>query len=459
MMPGLSIRIVQTGTVSSGPCPAKQKISNKTEAKKMLRKVKTLLMIVAATAFLASTPMAGAETELTMYYPVAVGGPLTKIVDGMVADFMKENPDIIVKAIYAGNYNDARIKALAALKSGKPAQLSVMFSIDIYELIEQDAIIAFDDVVETPEERAWLNSFYPTLMENGRTAGKTWGIPFQRSTIVMYYNKDAFKAAGLDPNKPPENWDQMVAAGKALTKADGSQWGVMIPSTGYPYWMFGALTMQNGQVLMNDAGNETYFDSPAVVEALQFWRDLGTKHGVMPEGTIEWGTLRQNFLEGKTAIMWHSTGNLTIVKNKAKFDFGVAMLPANKRRGTPTGGGNFYIFKQTSAEERKAAMRLIQFMTSPERSAEWSMKTGYMGISPAAYETSKLKEYVKSFPYAAVARDQLKYATAELSTYQTGRIRKALDDAIQAVLTGAKTPADALAEAQSLSDRLLRPYR
>ena len=68
-----------------------------------------------------------AAVELTMYYPVAVGGPLTKVVDGMVADFEKQNADIKVKAIYAGNYNDARIKALAALKSGKPAQLSVMF--------------------------------------------------------------------------------------------------------------------------------------------------------------------------------------------------------------------------------------------------------------------------------------------------------------------------------------------
>ncbi len=425
----------------------------------MASKFKMSFLVVAAMVCLINAPMAGAETELTMYYPVAVGGPLTKIVDGLVADFMKENPDIVVKAIYAGNYNDARIKALAALKSGKPAQLSVMFSIDIYELIEQDAIFAFDDIVETPEEKAWLDSFYPSLMENGRTAGKTWGIPFQRSTIVMYYNKDAFKEAGLDPDSPPATWDQMVAAGKALTKADGSQWGVMIPSTGYPYWMFGALTMQNDQVLMNNAGNKTYFDSPAVIEALQFWRDLGAKHKIMPTGTIEWGTLRQNFLEGKTAMMWHSTGNLTIVKNKAKFDFGVAMLPANKRRGTPTGGGNFYIFKQTSAEERKAAMRLIKFMTSPERSAEWSMKTGYMGISPAAYETSKLKEYVKGFPYAAVARDQLEYATAELSTYQTGRIRKALDDAIQATLTGAKSPADALNEAQSLSKRLLGPYQ
>ncbi len=425
----------------------------------MLKRFKWMGMGIMAALVLLAGVTAGSATELTMYYPVAVGGPLTKIVDGIVADFMKANPDITVKAIYAGNYNDARIKALAALKSGEPAQLSVMFSIDIYELIEQDAIIPFDDVVETAEEKAWLNSFYPALMENGRTAGKTWGIPFQRSTIVMYYNKDAFRAAGLDPDKPPATWDEMVSMGQKLTKPDGSQWGVMIPSTGYPYWMFGALAMQNGQVLMNGDGNETYFANPDVVGALQYWKDLGSKYKVMPGGTIEWGTLRQNFLESKTAIMWHSTGNLTAVKNNATFDFGVAMLPANKRRGTPTGGGNFYIFKKTTPEERKAAMRLIKFMTSPERSAEWSIKTGYLGVSPAAYETAALKQYIKGFPPAAVARDQLQYATAELSTYQTGRVRKLLDDAIQAALTDAQTPQQALGEAQAQADRLLKPYR
>jgi len=425
----------------------------------MLKRFKWMGIGIMAALVLFAGVATGSATELTMYYPVAVGGPLTKIVDGIVADFMKANPDITVKAIYAGNYNDARIKALAALKSGEPAQLSVMFSIDIYELIEQDAIIPFDDVVETAEEKAWLNSFYPALMENGRTAGKTWGIPFQRSTIVMYYNKDLFRAAGLDPDKPPATWDEMAAMGQKLTKPDGSQWGVMIPSTGYPYWMFGALAMQNGQVLMNGDGNETFFANPDVVGALQYWKDLGSKYKVMPGGTIEWGTLRQNFLEGKTAIMWHSTGNLTAVKNNANFDFGVAMLPASKRRGTPTGGGNFYIFKKTTPAERKAAMRLIKFMTSPERSAEWSIKTGYMAVSPAAYDTPALKQYVKEFPYAAVARDQLQYATAELSTYQTGRVRKLLDDAIQAALTDAQTPEEALGEAQAQADRLLKPYR
>lgn len=428
----------------------------------MMKPTKRILAGLGLTAALAAGAVAPASAvELTMYYPIAVGGPLTDVVDGLVGDFMKQTPDVTVKAIYAGNYNDARIKALAALKSGQPAQTSVMFSIDIYELIEQDAIVAFDDIVKTDEDKAWLKSFYPGLMENGRTKGKTWGIPFQRSTIVMYYNKDAFRDAGLDPNKPPATWDEMAAMGKKLVKKSGDQvsrWGVMVPSTGYPYWMFQAFAMQNGEVLMNGEGNQTYFDKPAVVESLTYWKSLG-KDGIMPAGTTEWGTLRQNFLEGKTAIMWHTTGNLSAVKKGATFDFGVAMLPAKKRLGSPTGGGNFYIFKQTTAEERTAALKLIKFMTSPEQAAKWSIATGYMGTSPAAYETDALKKYVVDFPPAAVARDQLKYGTAELSTYQTGRVRKLLDDAIQSVLTDAKEPAAALKEAQSQADRLLKPYR
>ncbi len=429
----------------------------------MTTRLSTMLAGLVLAAAALGAGQARAATELTMYYPVAVGGPLTKIVDGLVADFAKEHPDIRVKAIYAGNYNDARIKALAALRSGKPAQLSVMFAIDIYELIEQDAIVAFDDIVSSDEDRAWLKSFYPALMENGITQGKTWGIPFQRSTIVMYYNKDAFRESGLDPEKPPATWDELVAMGKKLVKRDAAgnveRWGVMIPSTGYPYWMFGALAMQNGQVLMNGSGNRTYFDSPAVIEALEFWRALGTEHAVMPSGTVEWGTLRQNFLEGKTAIMWHSTGNLTVVRKNASFDFGVAMLPARKRRGTPTGGGNFYIFKKTTPAERQAALTFIKWMTQPERTAEWSIKTGYIGTRPDAYETPALRKYVSEFPPAAVARDQLEFATAELSTYQTGRVRKLLDDAIQSALVGTKSPAEALRAAQRKADRLLRRYR
>jgi len=425
--------------------------------------MKALLAVLMTAVLAAAAGPARADTELTFYYPIAVGGPLTKVIDGLARDFEQEHPGIKVHPIYAGNYDDARIKALAALKAGQPAQISVLYSIDIYELLEQDIIVPWDAVATTADDKAWLKAFYPALMLNGIYKGKVYGIPFQRSTIVLYWNKDAFREAGLDPDRPPATWNEMTQMAEKLVKKDASgnvvRWGVEVPSTGYAYWMFQAFARQNGHDLMNRDGNRTYYDNPDVIAALQYWRDLGAKYKVMPEGTVEWGTLRQEFTEGKTAMMWHTTGNLTAVKNSAKFPFGVAMLPASKQRGSPTGGGNFYLFKKTTPAERKAALTFVKWMTTPERTAEWSIATGYVGTRPDAYETAKLKEYAEGFPQAVVARDQLKYATAELSTFQTGRVRKLLDDAVQAALTGAKTPAAALKAAQQEADRLLRPYR
>jgi len=292
-----------------------------------------LFAFLCAAVFAAAAHGQG-KTELTFYYPIAVGGPLTKVIDGYAAGFEKEHPNVKVNAVYAGNYDDTRIRALAAHKAGQPAQLSVLFSIDLYELLEQDLIVPFDEVATSAEDKAWLKSFYPALMTNGTYKGKVYGIPFQRSTIVLYWNKDAFREAGLDPEKPPTNWNEMRTMAAKLVKKDGSgnvsRWGVMVPSTGYPYWMFQAFSRQNGQDLMNPEGNRTNFTHPDVINALQYWTDLGRKHGVMPAGTVEWGTLRQNFVEGKTAMMWHTTGNLTAVKDGAKFAFGVSMLPAAK---------------------------------------------------------------------------------------------------------------------------------
>ncbi|MBS1135951.1 MAG: transporter substrate-binding protein, partial [Burkholderiaceae bacterium] len=116
---------------------------------------------------LAAVGPARAETQLTFYYPIAVGGPLTKVIDGYARQFEQEHPGIKVNPIYAGNYDDARIKALAALKAGQSAPLSVLYSIDLYELIEQDVIVAWDDVATMAEDKAWLKAFYPALMMNG----------------------------------------------------------------------------------------------------------------------------------------------------------------------------------------------------------------------------------------------------------------------------------------------------
>src|SRR6202049_1743675 len=177
------------------------------------------LFPIAAIAMMALASSAIAkDIELSFYYPVAVGGPIPKIIDGYVADFEKENPGVKINAIYAGTYQDTLVKALTAFKSGEPPGIAVLLSTDMFTLIDEDAIAPFDDLLKTEADKAWAKSFYPAFMANSQTGGKIWGIPFQRSTIVMYWNKDAFKAAGLDADKAPDTWDELLADGQKLTQ-------------------------------------------------------------------------------------------------------------------------------------------------------------------------------------------------------------------------------------------------
>jgi len=405
---------------------------------------------------------AQAQVEVPFYYPVAVGGPITKAIDGFAADFMKEHPNIKVTPIYAGTYQETIVKALTANKSGSAPATSVLLSTDMFTLIDEDAIAPIDQFVKTDADKAWLKGFYPAFMANSQTEGKTWGVPFQRSTVVMYYNKDLFKEAGLDPSKAPQNWKELSEAAQKLTRKDASgkvtQYGIQIPSTGFAYWMLQTLTTPNGVLLANETGTKVNFDHPKVIEALEYWVNL-TKQGVHPAGVVEWGTTPKDFFEKKAAIMVTTTGNLTNVRKNAQFDFGVGQIAGNLRKGSPTGGGNFYIFKKAPKEQQEAAFKFIQWITQPERAAQWSMDTGYVAVSPAAYDTATLKKYGQEFPQALVARDQLPVSVAEFSTHDNQRVTKVLNDAIQAALNGTKTPAQAMKDAQREADRLLRSYQ
>src|SRR5258708_24958992 len=207
-------------------------------------------------------------------------------------------------------------------------------------------------------------------MENGRVKGKTYGVPFQRSTPVLYWNKELFKEAGLDPDAGPANWNQMAAFATKLTKKDAAgnvtQWGVEIPSDGNTSWLFTGLATANDARLVSEDGTRTNFADPKLIEALQFYLDLSRTQGVQPPGITSWGAAPRDFLEKKLAMVRTTTGNLSNIKNNASFAFGVAMLPAKAHFGAPTGGGNFYIFKNISPEKQAAAFKFVKFMTTPE---------------------------------------------------------------------------------------------
>ena len=143
---------------------------------------------------------------MSFYYPVAVGGPITKIIDGWPQISNGKIPGIKVKPIYSGTYQESITKALTAVKGGDAPTTAVLLSTDMYTLIDEDAIVPFDDFIRTPEEKAWVKAFYPAFMENSQTGGKTWGIPFQRSTIVLTGTRKCSRRQGSIRARPPATW-------------------------------------------------------------------------------------------------------------------------------------------------------------------------------------------------------------------------------------------------------------
>lgn len=407
----------------------------------------------------AAKPATGAQTNVEMYYPIAVGGPIAQMIDGYFGKFNTANPDVKATAVFAGSYQETLAKIQTTLQGGgKPPALAVLLSTDLWTLLDTNAIEPMDACLAKMGD-AVVKDFQPAFMANSKDdTGKVWSIPFQRSTPVLYYNKAAFKEAGLDPDKPPQTWDALVDAAKKLTKPNGERWGIQIPSDGTPYWLFQSLAIGAGSNVF-DSSTKVSFTKDAVVTALDNWVKLSKDAKAAPDGIVAWGTTPDAFLAGKAAMIVHTTGSLSNILNKATFDVGTAFIPGPKGFGVGTGGGNLYILKGAPQAEKDAACRVIQFLTQPENVAQWSIDTGYVASRKSAYDTQLMKDFTAKKPQYLVTRDQLQYAQAEISTHQGGQVQKILGDAVQAALTGKQSAKDALTEAQDKADKLLSQFK
>ena len=322
-----------------------------------------------------------------------------------------------------------------------------------------DPLIAADG--QTDAE--YMDRFWPALRVNAMEAGRVYGVPYQNSTPVMYINETEFRAAGLDPDHPPATWAEWEDAARKLTKRDGgntTQWGLMMVSSYDTLgWLFSGLTMSNGGQYYDQAwGGEVYYNQPSTLGALQFLDTLVHKDHVMPEGVTDPNAVASAFFSGRAAMIVNSTGALGFVRDNMKQPYRVAFIPRALRNAVPIGGGSLIIPKGNSPERQAAAWTFIKEMTTPEVAGGWSRFTGYFAPNRHAYDLPEMKSYLADHPDAKVALDQLQYAQPWFATYATVAVRKAMEDQVQAVLSGRIKPAEAVANAQHAADELLRPY-
>jgi len=397
---------------------------------------------------------------IQVYYPVAVDAPIADILQGYIDKFEAENPNIHVEPVFSGGYGDVQTAIQTIIDGGgKPPAAAVMLATALYDLVNSDTIAPLDDYIAAMDDGdAYLNDFEAAFLENSRYDGKLWSIPFQRSAVVMYYNADMFKEAGLEP---PTGWQSWAEAAQALTKEEGdaTNWGLQFPS-GWPYWLFQPLAIGSGQNIFIDECHVA-FNDPAVVEAVQFYIDLSEKYGAMPPGVqAVWPSAPTDFASGATAMIVHSSGSIKGILEQADFEVGVMPYPGKEEGSYASvpGGGNLYILKGAPREQQDAAWKFIEFLTSPELAADYSINTGYIVSRKSALETDAMKAHIAEVPQALDAMKALEYAGAEFSIQDLGEVRNIFHNYLQQAYNGELSAADAMNAAQKEAEEAMAPF-
>lgn len=425
--------------------------------------MKTRLIVIAAlmVVLLAGViPFAGAQDTVTVeiYFPIAVDSPITDILAEYEATYEAMHPNVDIVWSYEGAYGDVKTKLLTTIAGeGDLPALGIMLATDIYDLRNAEAIVPWDAYVNED----YLGDIFPTWLENSYYdydldgTAELYGLPFQRSTVLLYVNQTLLAENGLEM---PTNWEELALTAQALTTDD--RWGILIPNS-WPYWVFQPFAIGNDQNIVSESDAEVYFNEPGVIEALQFWVDLYEVYGATPTGVQDnWGQVPGQFIDGATAMAIHSSGSMTSILTNADFEVGVSAIPGKDGGfATVTGGGNLYLVAGTDDATAQAAWEFVEWLTSPEMAVDWSIRTGYITTRISGLELDAWMEYVDANPQAADAVTTLDYAGREFSVQELGVVRTVLHSYILEVLNGNMTPEEAMAKAQDEADAILSIYQ
>ena len=210
-----------------------------------------------------------AQTKIDFFFPVPVDGKLAREMTRLVKVYNDSQKDVQVTAAYTGSYDDTKLKAQAAANAGKPPAVVLMSANFVLDLKLAGDIVSLEPMIkaEGTDKAKFLDDFWPAVHANAIVDGDLYAIPFQNSTPLLYYNKEHFKEAGLDPEKPPQTWAELVDAAKKLTKGDRTGFGL---PEGYDYmgWIMEALSMSNGGRYFNEeyGGEEQWANERRQIE-------------------------------------------------------------------------------------------------------------------------------------------------------------------------------------------------
>lgn len=416
-----------------------------------------------------TTSPAAAATDIAWWH--AMSGELGRALGQLAADFNASQSDYRIVPVYKGNYNDTVMAAIFAFRSRtQPAIVQVSEVATATMMAAKGAIYPVFELMHD-EAAPFAPSAYLPVVAGYYTDmdGNMLSFPFNASTPILYYNKDMFRGAGLDPEVAPKTWSDLGAAAAKL-RAAGAVCGF---TTAWPSWVnvenFSAFhnlpiaTRANG---MGGLDAELTFNNPSMVRHIAMLAEW-QKTGVF-DYSGRATSAEPRFQKGECGIFIGSSATRADILKNARFEVGYGMLPywpdvAGAPQNTMIGGATLWVLRDRPRDEYRGVARFFAFLSQPEVQAAWHQKTGYLPITQAAFELSRAQGFYERNPGLAIAIKQITlHAPTENSRgLRLGSfvlIRDVIDDELEQAFSGRKTAKAALDSAVARGNRLLRQF-
>ncbi len=427
------------------------------------------LISLIASMLCVSTISAKAQTEIQFWH--AMGGELGEKLTDFANRFNASQKEYKILPVYKGNYTETMTAAIAAFRAKQQPHIVQVFEVGTATMMSAKGAIypvyqLMADQKEPFDPKAYLGAVVGYYSDS---KGNILSLPFNSSTPVVYYNKDAFRKAGLNPDQPPATWPELEAAAKKL-QAAGYPCGF---TSGWPSW----IQLENFSALHDIpiATRANGFDGLDTV--LQLNGALQVRHIAklaewQKSKIFDYGGRRSDsgpkFYSGECAIYMNSSSAYAAVKASVKFEFGVGMLPywpdaIQTPKNSIIGGATLWVLNGYPKSDYKGVAKFFTYLSSPEIQTEWHQFSGYLPITTKAYELSRQQGFYDKNPGTDVPIKQLTRGTPNANSKglrlgNFAQIRDVIEDEIEAVLAGKKTAKSALDDAVQRSNELLRQF-
>jgi sn-glycerol 3-phosphate transport system substrate-binding protein len=432
--------------------------------------IKRLARVAFAASFAAVAAGAQAQTEIQWWHSMT--GALNDRVNELAKGFNESQKNYKVVPVYKGAYPESMAAAIAAFRAGNAPHILQVFEVGTATMMgAKGAIKPISQVMREGGVKFDPKSYIgPVAGYYTTRKGEMLSFPFNSSTPVFYFNKDVFQKAGLDPNRAPTTWPEVMAAAAKIKASGASKCAY---TSGWPSWVhienFSAWhnvpigTKENGM-----GGLDTVFqiNSPLHVKHwnnLKQWHDKGyfTYAGRRNEAEAK-------FYSGECAMLTSSSAAQANINRNAKFKYGVAMLPyyadvAGAPQNSIIGGASLWVMSGKKPNEYKGVAQFLDYLADPKRQAQWHQQTGYLPITPVAYDLTKSAGFYEKHPGTDISVRQMtgKAPTANSKGLRFGsfvQIRDIFEEEFENMLAGKKDAKAALDASVTRGNEMLRRF-